>query len=149
MFWARKLPTRLYIAYICQAIYGFDYCKPGHTHNRLFQDHPYHEMWDKIQSFYERNGYGSMSDTDVKALFHKYAIHGMKITRGGVEETIPPGAMYEAQALWEKRSWLEYEKNRKDRRTGARKIALKIAIVAAGVAAGGPLGGVAAWAGGN
>ena len=90
-----------------------------------------------------------MTDVQIEALFHKYALHGMNITRNGEAELIPPGAMYEAQAFWKKCNWLTYEINRKTRRTTTRKIAVKVAVVAAGVAIGGPLGGAAAAATGN
>ncbi len=69
-----------------------------------------------------------MTDVQIEALFHKYALHGMNITRNGEAELIPPGAMYEAQAFWKKCNWLTYEINRKTRRTTTRKIAVKVAV---------------------
>ncbi len=148
MFYTRKAKTRLYVAYICQAIYGFEYCKPEDTLARLTAtDHPYNKMWSRICSFYNKNGYYSLTDRDIETMFHKYALHGMQITRNGNEELIPVGAMYEAQALWKKYSWYDYEVNRNDRRNFARKTSIKIAVTALAVAIGGPIGGTAgAWA---
>ena len=149
MFWTRSLSTRLHVAYIAQTIFEFDRCNPEHTHNRLFQEHPYAQMWEDIQQFYTLNGYDKLSDVEIKELFHKYGIKGIEVTIHGEPKTIPAGAVYQAKALWEKYGWAQYEANRRKRRVTARKVGVKAAIIIGSIIVSGPIGGATAWAGVN
>lgn len=120
----RPINVRLYVAYMADAYHGgFTKCDTGNTFTRAMQHiesgdaTDYHNMWDRINVFYNTKRLYEMSDDEIIDMFNTCRAIGMD--GFGTSKRTSMDLM-DAKRRWDEYGWTRYERKRNGRRTIAR-----------------------------
>ena len=125
----RSVKTRLYVAYIADALNGgFPQCKPGDTLSRALHHinsgnaSAYRDMWDKIHKVYDSFRMYEMSESEIDEMYATF------VSSGYVNGTrkITGMDIMESKRRWDNYGWKRYENKRNGRRQIARVAAVPV-----------------------
>lgn len=140
----RQLVAYMATAAVAQSGNPFPACDPGNTFSRAKTDfmngfngidneHPYTEMWLRIQSWYKAQGFAELCDAEIADRAQAAMAVGF-VTKNGVK--VPASDVASAVQLWANNGWFRYEQRRDGRRRIATKYAPMVCLTALGLCMG-------------